>query len=71
MQTEDTGIFGDKAPYIRSEACLRLDLGQGRLPGLLILGAEDPHQFSPQQGTDLLTFFAGVFERVMRHWLEG
>ncbi len=55
--------------WIRSEACLRLDLGQGRLPGMLVLGAEDPHQFKPGQGTDLLGFFAGVFERAMRHWL--
>ena len=70
VKTDDVEIFGDKADYIRSEACLRLDLGDGRLPGMLIFGAEDPHQFTPQQGTDLLTFFAGVFERVMRHWLS-
>jgi uncharacterized protein YigA (DUF484 family) len=70
VRTDDTEIFGDKAEYIRSEACLRLDLGEGRLPGMLVFGAEDPHQFTPQQGTDLLTFFAGVFERVMRRWLS-
>lgn len=69
VKTDDVAVFGAKAEYIRSEACLRLDLGEGRLPGMLILGAEDPHLFTPQQGTDLLTFFAGVFERVMRHWL--
>ncbi|RBI86793.1 DUF484 domain-containing protein [Rhodosalinus halophilus] len=62
-------IYGDRAAELRSEACLRLDLGAGRLPGLLLMGAEDPHQFSPQHGTDLLTFFAGVFERAMRRWL--
>jgi len=63
-------IYGDKAGWIRSEACLKLDFGNGRLPGLLIMGAEDPHQFTPQHGTDLLAFFAGVFERSMRHWLS-
>ena len=63
-------LFGDKARWIRSEACLKLELGDGRLPGLLLLGAEDPHQFTPQHGTDLLAFFAGVFERSMRHWLS-
>ncbi|AZV77165.1 DUF484 family protein [Parasedimentitalea marina] len=63
-------IYGDKASWIQSEACLKLDLGNGRLPGLLVLGAEDPHQFTPQHGTDLLTFFADVFERSMRHWLS-
>ena len=65
-----TTIHGASAGWIRSEACLRLDFGPGRLPGMLALGAEDPHQFSPQQGTDLLSFFAGVFERSMRHWLS-
>ena len=70
-QTRPDGeeIYGDKADYIRSEACLKLDFGEGRLPGMLLLGSEDPHLFTPQQGTDLMTFFAGVFERAMRQWL--
>lgn len=70
LQGGSPKIYGDKAEWIRSEACLRLDLGKGRLPGLLVLGSEDPHQFTPQHGTDLLTFFAGVFERSMRRWLS-
>ena len=69
-KTQDETIFGDKADYIRSEACLKLDLGEGRMPGMLVMGSEDPHLFTPQQGTDLLTFFAGVFERAMRRWLS-
>jgi len=63
-------IYGERAGWIRSEALLRLDFGKGRLPGLLVMGAEDPHQFKPTQGTDLLAFFAGVFERTMRRWLS-
>ena len=70
VRTSDTAIFGEKADYIRSEACMQLNLGEGRLPGMLIFGAKDPNQFTPQQGTDLLTFFLGVFERVMRRWLS-
>jgi len=70
ISTQDQELFGEKANYIRSEACLRLDLGVGRLPGMLIMGSEDPHQFTPQQGTDLLTFFTGVFERSLRRWLS-
>lgn len=67
----ETGrIHGDMAPDIRSEAVMRLDLGPRRLPGMLVLGAEDPHQFRPAHGTDLLTFFAASFERVMRRWLS-
>ena len=63
------GIYGPDASWLRSEACLRLDFGRGRLPGLLALATEDPHKFKPAQGTDLLTFFGGVFERAMRRWL--
>ncbi len=70
LQTGAEEVYGEDADWIRSEACLRLDLGEGRLPGMLVMGVEDPHQFSPQQGTDLLAFFAGVFERAMRRWLS-
>ena len=70
VQSGTEPIYGEKADYVRSEACLKLDFGDGRLPGLLALGSEDPHMFGPQQGTDLLTFFAGVFERAMRRWLS-
>jgi uncharacterized protein YigA (DUF484 family) len=69
VQGADRTIYGNHGDWIRSEACMRLDFGNGRLPGLLVLGSEDPHMFGPQQGTDLLSFFAGVFERQMRHWL--
>ena len=62
-------LFADPATSIRSEACLRLDLGPDALPAMLVMGAADAQQFSPQQGTDLLTFFGGVFERVLRRWL--
>ncbi len=70
IQGASERVYGEAAGWVRSEACLKLDFGSGRLPGMLVMGAEDPHQFAPQQGTDLLTFFAGVFERSMRHWLS-
>ena len=70
IEEGQTSIFGDMAGWIRSEACLKLDFGEGRLPGMLVMGSEDPHMFTPQQGTDLLGFFAGVFERAMRRWLS-
>ncbi|MFE3839290.1 DUF484 family protein [Pseudogemmobacter sonorensis] len=70
VMPESDALYGERAGYIRSEALLRLDFGPGRLPGMLVFGAEDPHQFKPNQGGDLLAFFAGVFERVMRRWLS-
>ena len=63
-------IYGDRAGWIRSEALMKLDFGKGRLPGMLVMGSEDPHQFKPTHGTDLLSFFAGIFERTMRRWLS-
>ncbi|MBM2291519.1 DUF484 family protein [Sulfitobacter pseudonitzschiae] len=70
VQNGNPEIYGNNCDWIRSEACLKLNFGAGRLPGLLVMGAEDPHMFGPQQGTDLLTFFTGVFERTMRRWLS-
>jgi uncharacterized protein len=67
---QSDALYGDRAAYIRSEALLKLDFGKGRLPGMLVLGAEDPHHFKPTQGTDLLSFLAAVFERTMRRWLS-
>jgi uncharacterized protein len=62
-------VYGPRADDIRSEAVMKLDLGKGRLPAMLVFGSEDPHQFKSLHGTDLLAFFAGVFERLMRRWL--
>ncbi len=70
VQDASAQIYGPNAEWIRSEACLKLDFGPGRLPGMLVMGAEDPHMFGPQHGTDLLAFFTGVFERAMRRWLS-
>ncbi len=70
IQKPNQRVFGNLAAQLRSEACLKLDLGSGRLPGLIVMGASDPRHFTPQLGTDLLSFFAGVFERSMRHWLS-
>lgn len=63
-------VYGTQSGQLQSEACLKLNLGEGRLPGMIAMGAKDPRHFTPQLGTDLLTFFAGVFERSMRHWLS-
>lgn len=63
-------VYGARAEDIRSEALMKLDFGRGRLPAMLVFGSEDPHQFKTVHGTDLLAFFAGIFERTMRRWLS-
>ena len=65
----EPGLYGARAGDLRSEALMRLDLGAGRLPALLAMGSEDPHRFKPGQGTDLVSFFTGMFERLLRRWL--
>jgi len=62
-------LYGARSEEIRSEALMRLDLGVGRLPGMLVFASEDPSQFKSTHGTDLLAFLSGVFERAMRRWL--
>mgnify|MGYP001203991343 CR=1 FL=1 len=64
-----SGPYGEVAADLRSEALMRLDLGKGRLPGMLAMGSEDPHRFKPGQGTDLISFFTGAFERILQRWL--
>jgi hypothetical protein len=66
---EGDSPYGAQGQWIASEALIRLDFGPGRQAGMLAMGSEDPHLFKPAQGTDLLTFFGGVFERQMRRWL--
>ena len=62
-------VYGQDAGWVQSEACLLLDFGDGRLPGMLAFASDSPMQFAPTQGTDLLDFMGGVFERAMRRWL--
>lgn len=62
-------VFGNKAIEVQSEAILRLDLGDGKLPGMLLFGSTDINRFSADQGTDLLAFFGHALERVLRHWV--
>jgi hypothetical protein len=63
-------VVGDCSVHrdsIRSEACLRLDLGDD--VGLLALGSGDERHFLPQHGTDLLAFLGGAAQRALRRFL--
>jgi len=62
-------VYGEDAGWAQSEACLYLDFGEGRLPGMLGFASDSPMQFTAGQGTDLLDFMGGVFERAMCRWL--
>ncbi len=69
VSVDDAPIYGADAGWVGSEACILLDFGEDRLQGMLAFASEDPNHFSANQGTDLLSFLGGVFERAMRRWL--
>jgi uncharacterized protein YigA (DUF484 family) len=64
-----SAVLYDGAP-VASEALLALDLGAGRGPAMLALGAADPDQFTPQQGVDLVAFLAAVSGRLLGRLLR-
>ncbi len=63
LRPAEGGIYGPE--FAGSEACLRLDLGPTRLPGLLALGVADPGHYHNGQATDLLEFLAAVAEQAI------
>jgi len=62
-------VYGERSAPILSEAALQLSLGGTEPSAMAAFGSTDAKQFSPQQATDLLSFFAGVLERVLYRWL--
>jgi hypothetical protein len=64
IDTQNQFVFSKTSYKVGSEACLALDFGTDTPPGLLILGAKNPKQFSSTQGTDILNFFAKSYELI-------
>ena len=60
-------IFGEANP-VHSEALMKLDIAGA--PAMLAFGSSDPKKFDPAHGTDLLTFLAGVVERLLTQRLS-
>ena len=60
-------IFGEANP-VQSEALMRLDIAGA--PAMMAFGSSDPKKFDPSHGTDLLTFLAGVVERLLTQRLS-
>jgi uncharacterized protein YigA (DUF484 family) len=55
---------------VQSQALLRVDISMDTPPAILAFGSRDPHMFTDGQGTELISFLAGVVERNFRHWLD-
>lgn len=62
-------LFGQGADSIRSLALLRLEPGEGQPAGVIAFGSQDPEWFTPDQGTDLISFLAGIISRRMAQLL--
>jgi uncharacterized protein YigA (DUF484 family) len=65
----DEAVFGPAAGLIRSDALIRLAVGQKVPAGLLAFGTRHPGYFNAGQGTELLGFLARVLEHCLRQWL--
>ena len=61
-------IFGPAAALVRSDALVRLDLGDFAPAGLFALGSREVGRFHPGQGTELLGFLARTVERCFLAW---
>ena len=63
-------LFGAAAGLVRSEALIRLSIGDATPEALLALGSRDAEHFQEGQGTELLGFLARVVEGSIRGWLN-
>jgi uncharacterized protein YigA (DUF484 family) len=66
----DPAIFGSGAGLVRSEALLRLAIGNHAPVGLLALGSRKPAKFRTGQSTELLSFLARSLEGTIAAWLD-
>ena len=69
VSSPNESIYGQKVHSIKSEAVIQLDLGEKKIPALLIIGSNKAIQFEPKKGTELLEFFGSVMERVIKRWV--
>jgi len=63
-------LFGPAAALVQSDALVRLTLSGTAPPALVALGSREAGRFHPGQGTELLSFLAGVLERCLTRWLD-
>ena len=62
-------LFENASFKIGSEACVKLNLNEDQIIGMIVFGSSDTNFFEPGQGTDLLKFFAGVCEKMLEQWI--
>ncbi len=63
-------VYGSGAQLVRSQVLIRVDVSQNTPPAILAFGSRDPMMFQVNQGTEQVSFLAGVVERCIRSWLH-
>ena len=68
FQPTALGLFGERAPQIRSMAMVRMAIWEPSRQGLLAFGSADADGFTEEMGTELVAFLARVVERTAERW---
>lgn len=63
-------VYGAGAQLVRSQVLVRVDVSQKTPPAILAFGSRAPQMFQAGQGTEQVSFLAGVVERCIRSWLH-
>jgi len=63
-------LYGKHAKNLKSEGCIKLNIGNEKIIGILALASNEREKFTAQQGVELLEFMGSVFERRISHWLN-
>ena len=68
FQPTALGLFGERAPEIKSMAMVRMAIWEPARTGLLAFGSADEHGFTQDMGAELVAFLARVVERTAERW---
>ncbi|WP_421933421.1 DUF484 family protein [Phenylobacterium sp.] len=68
FQPTALGLFGERAPEIKSMAMVRMAIWEPARTGLLAFGSSDAHGFTEDMGAELVAFLARVVERTAERW---
>ncbi len=68
FQPTALGLFGERAPEIRSMAMVRMAIWEPARTGLLAFGSADEAGFTADMGAELVAFLARVVERTAERW---
>jgi len=69
--SQNIDVFDSLGFEVKSCAFLSLGYGRNQCPCFLALGSINPTTFHPNQGTELLNFFADILEVCLLKWVKS